>query len=291
MSTARPPSTAGPLLGAHVSAAGGVDRAPERGEALGCRSVQIFVRNPNRWRSAELRAETVEAFRAARRETAVRSVVAHAGYLINLAAADRGVLARSRRALADELDRSRRLGLDALVVHPGAHLGAGEEQGIERAVRSLDAVLAARPADDPVLLLENTAGQGTLLGATIEQLAAILDRCRWRDRLGLCIDTCHAFAAGYAIHRPDGAEELWERIDRLAGLSRLRCLHLNDSRHGLGSHRDRHANLGKGRIGLDTFRRLSVDPRFAGLPLVLETPRGEDGGGHRRDLERLRGAS
>lgn len=279
----------GPLLGAHVSAAGGVDLAVPRARALGCRSLQLFVRNPNQWRSPRLAPETVEAFHEARREGGrPLAAVAHAGYLINLAATDRGVLARSRRALVDELERARRLGLDAVVVHPGAHLGAGPEKGMARAARSLDAVLAERPADDPVLLLENTAGQGTLLGAGLEELAGILDRCAARDRLGLCVDSCHAFAAGHALHDGAGYEAFWERLDRLLGRERLRCVHVNDSREPFGSRRDRHANLGRGRMGLEVFRRLTLDPRLDGLPLVLETPRGEDGAGHRRDLELLR---
>lgn len=255
---------------------------------MGCSSVQIFVRNPNRWRSPELGADRIEAFRSARRTAGLGRALAHAGYLINLGATDPDVLDRSLAALRDELERARRLGLDGVVVHPGAHLGTGSRAGVERVARALDAVLAERPADDPLLLLENTAGQGTLLGSSVEELAAITESCRRPEALGLCVDTCHAFAAGYAIHEEDGYERLWRRIAELLGRSRLRCLHLNDSREPFGSRRDRHANLGRGRIGVATFRRLVLDSRFAGLPLVLETPGGEDGGGQRRDLELLR---
>jgi deoxyribonuclease-4 len=248
----------------------------------------MFTRNPNQWQAPKLAATVVEAFRAARSDSGVRITVSHAGYLINLAARERAVRDRSRRALRDELERARRLGLDAVVVHPGAHVGAGEARGLARAARSLDAVLRDRPAGDPPLLLENTAGQGTLLGHRIEQLAAIIDLSHHPARLGLCVDTCHAFAAGYALHEVHSYEAFWEEIDRLIGLSRLGCVHLNDSLRPFASRRDRHANLGHGRIGLETFRRLLRDPRLDGLPLILETPWGDRGAGHRSDLGVLR---
>lgn len=259
----------------------------ERAREIGCEAVQIFVKSPQQWRGARLEGAEVEAFRAARQATGVGPVVAHAAYLINLAAPDQGVLSRSRRGLADELARCGRLGVDALVVHPGAHLGAGVERGLGRAAASLREVLA-RTQPGARLLVENTAGQGTVLGAELEQLAALLERVAAPERLGLCIDTCHAFAAGYSLDRSAAYRRFWERLDALAGLTAIGCLHLNDSAHARGSRRDRHANLGEGEIGDALFRRLVRDPALAALPMILETPRGADGRGHARDLAKLR---
>ena len=281
-----------PPFGAHVSVAGGVDRAFPRGEALGCRAIQVFVKSPNRWAGPPLEASTVEAFRAAREASPIGPVVAHAAYLVNLAATDARVLERSLAGLADELDRCDRLGIDALVVHPGAHLGAGTVAGTARVARSLEPILAERPTAGARLLLELTAGQGTVLGRRLEELARIRDGLgpglAGGGALGLCIDTCHAFAAGYGIDRRRGYDRFWRRLDRHFDARDLAALHLNDSRYPCGSRRDRHANLGEGAIGTALFKRLLADPRTRGVPMILETPLGEERAGHRRDLARLR---
>lgn len=277
-----------PPIGAHVSIAGGVCRAIERGVKAGYDAIQIFVKSPNRWQGPRLGPEEAERFRDLRRDSPLRAVIAHAAYLINLAARDRTVLRRSRKALEDELDRCDQLGLDGLVLHPGAHMGLGAERGVERVGESLRRVLEKRQPDSCPVLLEITAGQGTTLGHRLEQLAAMRQASGLAERIGLCLDTCHAFAAGYPIHRPRGVDELIEALASGPGLQALRALHLNDSRHPFDSRRDRHANLGEGEIGAAAFRRIVRDPALARVPMVLETPRGDGGEGHRRDFRRLR---
>ncbi len=278
----------GPPLGAHVSIAGGVERAIERARELRCETAQIFVKNASQWAGKPLDDESAAAFRDARADSPLGAIVAHASYLINLAARDRSILAKSRRALADELERCERLGIDGLVVHPGAHMGAGEERGGARVAESLDRVLAGRRPSRTRILLENTAGQGTVLGHRLEQLAAIRAACSRPERIGVCIDTCHAFAAGYEVHLEEGYEAFFERFRRLFADADLGCIHVNDSKRELGSRRDRHANLGRGEIGSGLFRRLVADRRLFGVPMILETPMGEESRGHRRDLKLLK---
>jgi deoxyribonuclease-4 len=288
----RPSPAAGPPLGAHVSVAGGLARAFERGEELGCGAIQIFVKNANQWQARPLADDEAAGFRAAHAASPIRPVVAHASYLINLAATDPLVLDRSRAALADELERCGRLGVAGLVLHPGAHLGTGEDEGIGRAAASLDAVFAGLPEQSerrPVrLLLENTAGQGSCLGHRLEHLAAIRARSAHSHRVGFCLDTCHAFAAGYAIHEPGGYDDFVAEVEARLGLATLGCFHLNDSVRGFASRRDRHAHIGEGEIGLGLFERLLHDPRLQGIPMVLETEPGDEMAGHRRDLDALR---
>ncbi len=276
------------LLGAHVSIAGGTPLAIGRATELAVTACQIFVKNASQWRSKPLSKPEAAEFIDRRQASAIRYVVAHSTYLVNLASTDPANRERSIATLADELQRARALDLDGVVVHPGAHLGAGEAQGLARIARSLERVLDRVPPECPPVLLENTAGQGTVLGYRIEQLAEIRDLCRAGDRLGACIDTCHAFAAGYDLAAPAGVEELLDRFETLFGLEGLRCMHLNDSRHPLGSRKDRHANLGAGEIGSGAFERIMTSTRLQRVPLILETPIGDDGLGHARDLELLR---
>ena len=282
-----------PPLGAHVSVAGGLANAFPRGEELACTAIQIFVKNANQWRARPLAEEEVEEFRAAREASAIGPVVAHASYLVNLAASAPAVRERSVAALADEMGRCARLGVDALVLHPGAHLGAGEEVGVERAAAALDRALDAAFADHPDagtrLLLENTAGQGTCLGHRLEHLTEIRTRSAHASRIGVCLDTCHAFAAGYALHEEAGYEEFWGEVDGRLGLGLVGCLHLNDSAKTFASRRDRHAHIGEGEMGIAPFARLLNDQRLAKVPMVIETETGDDREGHRRDLATLRG--
>jgi deoxyribonuclease-4 len=277
-----------PLLGAHVSVAGGLPTALERGVELGCDALQIFVKNNSRWRGRELTDDEARRFAAAREAAGIGPVFAHASYLLNLASPDATTHRRSLAALGDELDRCDRLALDGLVVHPGAHVGAGEDAGLDRVRASIDCVLARYPGPTP-LLLELTAGQGTVLGHRLEHLAALRTATDSRRSIGVCIDTCHAFAAGYPIHTRRGYESFCRQIAATVGTDAVGCFHLNDSTGDLGSRRDRHANLGRGAIGLPTFRRLVADSTWQAVPMILETPRGDDGSGHRRDLARLRG--
>jgi deoxyribonuclease-4 len=268
--------------------AGGVARAIGRGEDLGCTAIQIFVKNANRWHGKPIDEDDAAAFRAGREASPIGPAVAHASYLINLGATDETVLARSKAALADELARCAQVGVDALVLHPGAHLGTGEDAGIDRIAAVLDPILAVAPPG-PRLLLENTAGQGTTLGWRLEHLEAILARLGHSPRVGVCLDTCHAFAAGYPVHEESGYADFWSEVDARLGLDCVGCLHLNDSLKPFASRRDRHAHIGEGEIGLDLFARLLHDPRLAAVPMVIETETGDDLEGHRRDLEVLRG--
>ncbi|HVS01282.1 MAG TPA: deoxyribonuclease IV [Thermoanaerobaculia bacterium] len=274
------------LLGAHVSVAGGLPTAFTRSAALGCAALQIFVKNASRWQGRELTAAEADAFATAWRDCAEPPVVAHGAYLLNLAAPPGEVRERSRRGLADEIERSRRLGLAGLVVHPGAHLGAGEERGLLRVAASLDGVLGELEPG-PRVLLEVTAGQGSALGWRLEHLERIVALSAHRERLGICLDTCHLFAAGYPVHRPEGLDDLLAEVDRRFGAERLGCIHLNDSQRPFASRRDRHANIGAGEIGRDAFAYLVRHPRLMGVPLILETP-DDDGQGHARDLALLR---
>ena len=282
------------FLGAHVSVAGGLPRAFERGRALGCTAMQVFVKNASRWQGKVLEEDEVAAFRAARADWHGVPLVAHAAYLINLAAGDPVVRARSRAGLADELERCERLGVDGLVVHPGAHGGAGPAKGIRRVAASLDAVLKERPRGGPRVLLETTAGQGTCLGWRLEQLEAIIERSRYPESLAVCLDTCHLHAAGYAVDTPEGIDAVLAEAGARFGRERLACVHVNDSKYPRGARRDRHANLGEGTIGRDAFAHLLRAPELAQVPLIVETPDDDEhpdrpgNSGHARDLALLR---
>lgn len=278
-----------PPLGAHVSVAGGLANAFERAADLGFDAMQIFVKNASQWRARDLEEEEISTFRGAHQASAVGPLVAHASYLINLAATDPVILEKSLDALTDELLRCSRLGVQGLVLHPGAHLGAGEEAGIEKVAASLDAVLGDLPDVSTRVLLENTAGQGSCLGWRLEQLAAMRERVAEPERVGFCLDTCHTFAAGYPIHEEAGFTEFWDEVEQRLGLEALGCLHLNDSVKPFGSRRDRHAHIGEGEIGLGCFERLLTEPRLRTVPMVLETEPGDDMKGHRRDLKTLLG--
>ncbi len=277
-----------PPLGAHVSIAGGISMAITRGEELGCEAIQVFVKNASQWVGKPLVDDEVGRFRELHAASPIGPIAAHSTYLINLASSDPTNRDRSRQALRDELDRCQRLGIPFLVLHPGAHLGAGEKKGLKKVATSLDNVFRAAGGGETRILLENTAGQGTVLGHRLSHLAAIRDHSAHPDRLGICLDTCHAFAAGYALHEEEGYEAFFARIDELFGREEPRCLHLNDSKKPFDSRRDRHANIGKGEIGSDLFARLVHDPRLQTVPMILETPLGDDDLGHKKDLERLR---
>jgi deoxyribonuclease-4 len=264
------------LLGAHVSVAGGLAKAPYRGRAIGADAIQIFTRNQVQWRARPLGRAEAEAFRAAMAGSGLTRAVSHGSYLVNLASPDRALLQRSRRAFVAELRRCAALGIPHAVLHPGAHSGRGPEAGIRRIVASLDQALARVEGEEVMPLLEVTAGQGTSIGHRFEQLAEILSRVKHPDRVGICLDTCHLFAAGYDIASPRGYERTIEELSRCIGVERVKLIHLNDAREGLASHLDRHAPIGQGRLGRHTFTRLLRDQRFRDVPMVLETPGGPE---------------
>ncbi len=283
-----PAAMSRPALGAHVSTSGGLIRAFARGNEIGCEALQIFVKSPNQWRAKPLAADEAEAFRAAHAAAGKLPLVAHAAYLINLAAPDPAILEKSRAGLADELRRGAAIGLDGVVVHPGAHLGRGIDAALTAIAESLDALSEGLESNTPKILVELTAGQGTVVGHTLEQLAQIRARAACRERIAFCLDTCHAFAAGYELGTAAGVEEFLAEIERHLGFELVACLHVNDSQGERGSRKDRHANIGAGKIGLEGFRRLLGEPRLAAAPAILETPIGDDELGHARDLEKLR---
>lgn len=270
--------------------AGGLATAFARAAELDCTTMQIFVKNASQWRGRPLEEDDVAAFRKAWKASRVGPVVAHASYLVNLAAAEGELRERSIAALADELERCRRLGLDGLVFHPGAHVGAGEEEGLARVAAGLAAVLAAAPAGPTKLLIENTAGQGTCLGHRLEHLAALGEKLEAvaPGRLGYCLDTCHAFAAGYALGDEEGFAAFVAEVGATLGWDRVHAFHLNDSVKPCGSRRDRHAHIGEGEIGGAAFARLLAEPRVRHIPMILETETGDEMSGHRQDLETLR---
>ena len=250
--------------------------------------LQIFVKSPNQWKAKPIVEEDADAFRAAHAASPIGTITAHAAYLINLAAPDAEILAKSRAGLTDELERCDALGVPGLVVHPGAHLGRGEDEGLSAIAESIDAIVAKRLAAPTRILVELTAGQGSVLGRTLEQLATIRARARHGDRIGFCLDTCHAFASGYAIETPAGWNDFLAELEKTIGFASVHCIHLNDSVHERGSRKDRHENIGQGKIGAEAFRRLLAEKRFAKVPMVLETPLGDDELGHARDLATLR---
>ncbi len=268
-------------LGAHMSIAGGVDRALERGASIGCDAIQIFLKNNMQWRGRKLSMAEVKRFRAARRGP----VFAHSTYLINLAATNPAFLRKSIAALIDEVERAAALDVPFIVMHPGAHMGAGETAGLKKVARSLDEIFRATPRCRVCIALETTAGQGTNLGYRFEHLAEIFQSSRHPGRLAVCVDTCHLFAAGYDIRTPRGYRQAMRALDHLVGYRQVVAFHLNDSKTLLGSRVDRHEHIGKGKIGLAGFRHVLRDRRWRDLPMVLETPKGED---LREDVENLR---
>jgi deoxyribonuclease-4 len=279
------PSAVGLRLGAHMSIAGGVSKALERGHSIGWQAIQIFTRNQRQWRSKPLAAQEIERFHTKQAQTGIRPVVAHDSYLINLGSPDDALWEKSLRAYIVELRRCQALGIPYLVMHPGSHVGSGEEAGLRRVASALDRAHDATPDATVMTLLETTAGQGTNLGHRFEHLAAIREAVQNPDRVGVCFDTCHAFAAGYDLRTPETYAATMAEFDRILGLETLRCLHLNDCKRELGSNVDRHEHIGQGALGLEAFRLLMNDPRLAGLPGLLETPKGPE---MLEDVENLR---
>ncbi len=274
-------------LGAHMSIAGGLHLAFNHAVAAGCGVLQIFTKSSNQWRAKPLTDDDVARFEEARRRTGIRRVVAHDSYLINLASPDPALWKKSLDAFLVELERAERLGLDGLVFHPGAHMGAGEEAGLGRVAKALDAAHTRCRGYRCRTLIETTAGQGTSLGWRFEHLAGLLDRVRDPARVGVCLDTCHVFAAGYDLRTPSAYRATMRAFDRIVGLERIQAFHVNDSKRELGSRVDRHAHIGAGMIGLEGFRCLMNDRRFRRVPMILETEK--EGDMDRANLAALRG--
>jgi len=272
-------------FGAHLSIAGGVHHALEAAHALGCATVQVFVKNQRQWRAAPLAPDDVERWHRLHAQSGFGPVVAHATYLINLASSDRTLYARSRNAFAEELLRCQALNIPYLVVHPGAAGDSSTARALDRVAAALNRIFDTHPDLRTMPLLETTAGQGTALGRTFDELAAIITRVQEPHRVGVCVDTCHVFAAGYDIRPPDAYAATIAAAARSIGLDRIRCWHLNDCQGDCGAHRDRHAHIGRGQLGTAAFRNVLGDRRFLGLPMILETPKGLDARG--RDFDRV----
>lgn len=274
------------LLGAHVSVAGGLDNAFARGLESHCTALQIFTKNANRWQGKPISSDAADAFKDAWQKSGIGPVIAHDAYLINLASPKQGVWDKSKAALRDELSRCAQLGITGLVMHPGAHLGTGVGTGIERIREAFREILPETPPEVR-LLLENTAGQGTYLGGDFAHLAALLEGFD-EDRFGVCFDTCHAHTAGYDLSTEESYAAVMAEFERLIGLKQIKAFHLNDCLKPCGSKVDRHTHIGQGTIGRTGFACLMQDQRFAEIPMVLETPKGDGAEMDRVNLELLR---
>lgn len=263
-------------FGAHMSIAGGIDKAVRRGQEVGCETIQVFVKNANRWKAKPLEPEVIKRFQQAVEKTKISPVIAHTAYLINAASPNEELWMKSLEALVIEVERCAALGIPFLVMHPGAHSGAGEQTGLNRITTALNEALKRTENSEVTILLETTAGQGSLLGGRFEHLAQLLNDSFYPERLGVCLDTCHIFAAGYDLRTEEASEETFREFEEIVGLDNLKAIHLNDSKGELGARRDRHDHIGMGMIGLEGFRWLVNNPALSHLPMVLETPKGAD---------------
>jgi deoxyribonuclease-4 len=263
-------------LGAHMSIAGGFDKAVQRAHSVESDALQIFTKNQKQWKAKPILDDEVTLYRQQCVDCAIDPVVAHDSYLINLASPKDDMWEKSIEAFRIELERCEQMGIPFLVTHPGAHTGSGTEAGIARVITALDRIHTDLPGYKVRTLLETTAGQGTTLGATFEELAAIIGGVASSERLGVCYDTCHTFVAGYDIRTPETYAETMQQFDRTIGLGMIETFHFNDALTEFGSKRDRHAHIGAGFIGVEGFRHIMNDRRFAGKPALLETEKGED---------------
>jgi deoxyribonuclease IV len=275
-------------IGAHMSIAGGLHLALERGREVGCGAVQIFLKNQRQWAARPLDDEAIRAFATARRRTGIQRVFAHSSYLINLASPDATAWAQAVDAFTDELERGEALGLSCVVIHPGSHMGAGLEPGLRRVIGALDQALERTSGYRIKVALENTAGAGNAVGRTFAELATMIDGAARPERIGVCIDTCHLFAAGYDLRTAAGYTRAMVECEATVGRGRVLAFHLNDARAPFGSGLDRHEHIGRGFLGLAAFRRLLNDRRFARVPKVLETPKDPEPTSDLRNLATLR---
>jgi deoxyribonuclease-4 len=265
-----------PRLGAHMSIAGGVSRAIVRGHSIHCEAIQVFTKNQRRWAEPDIPPEEIAAFKELQAETGIHPIISHDSYLTNLASPDDDLWHRSVASLIRELKRCEALGIPYMNMHPGSHTGSGEETGLRRVAQGLDTVHRATPNCRVMTLLETTAGQGSDLGYTFEHLRDVMEMAATPERMGICLDTCHVFAAGYELRSAEGYGATFAELEALIGLEHLRAFHLNGSQGGLRSRLDRHAQISEGELGLAPFRMLLNDPRFADRPMVLETPKGKE---------------
>ena len=275
-------------LGAHLSIAGGVDKSFDRAVELDCTAFQIFTKSNRQWRANPLKPDEIERYHGQQAATGISPVVCHASYLLNLGTPDDALWHKSIEALVEELERCEALHIPTLVLHPGSHVKSGVNAGIVRVAQGLDMVHQRLPDYRVRVALEITAGQGTALGSSFEEVVAIIETTPSYDRLDVCFDTCHALAAGYEFRTPESYETMMTNFDRVIGLSRLAAIHMNDSQKDLGSRVDRHEHIGEGFIGLEPFGFFLNDPRLQQIPFLLETPVKDDPGDNQRNLRALR---
>ena len=278
----------GPLLGAHMSISGGVDKALLAGKKANCDVIQIFTKSSRQWIAQPYSRDEIQQFALNQKETGITTVIAHDSYLLNFGSPDKNLRRKSVAAFIDEMERCEALSIPFLIAHPGAHTGAGEQQGTDNIARSLDEIHKACPGYRVKITLEITAGQGTTLGFRFDQIRSIIDAANEGERLRVCFDTQHAFAAGYDIRTKEGYERTFTEFEEKIGLKLLAAFHLNDSKKEYHSRVDRHEHIGKGHIGIEAFRLLMNDQRFWGLPMCLETPKGPDLKEDRENLGLLR---
>ncbi|MEI6777304.1 MAG: deoxyribonuclease IV [Chloroflexales bacterium] len=271
-------------FGAHMSISGGVSKAFARGAQVDCEAMQIFSKNERQWNAKPIPPEEVLTFKAEQERTGIGPVIVHDSYLINLAAPADELWEKSIAAFSHELERCDLLGIPYIVTHPGAHTGSGEEVGLEREAVALNRIFESGVGGRTTVLLETTAGQGSALGNRFEHLARLFELVPHHDRMAVCVDTCHIFAAGYDIRDEASYRATFDAFERIVGVGRIKCFHLNDSQKDLGSRVDRHSHIGQGCIGQEGFRLLVNDPRFVGIPMIIETPKGD---GIAEDVENL----
>lgn len=261
------------LFGAHMSIAGEIHRAIERGESIGCSAIQIFTKSNRQWMAKPLLPEHIELFKKTWQNSSITSIIAHASYLLNIGSADQNLEEKSLSALKIEFQRCADLTIPYLVLHPGSHTNTGEKECIERISKNLDHLLTAIPHG--MILLETMAGQGSQIGYTFEQLAEIIKNSVHKKRIGVCFDTCHAFAAGYDLRTLESYRRMWKYFDTVIGIEKIKAFHVNDSQKDLGSRVDRHTDIGNGKLGLEAFELLFNDPTFFDIPKILETPKAD----------------
>jgi len=277
----------GILVGAHISISDGFAKAIEYGEEIGCTAIQIFTKSSRSYSAKKITEEEIQAFKEAQKNSDIKCVVAHTAYIINIGSSKADTERKSVASLKEELSRCEQLGIPYLVLHPGSHLGAGEEKCIKKISKNLDIALA-KSTGKTKILLETMSGQGTNIGYKFEQLKQIRDLCKHKKLIGVCFDTCHTYSAGYDFGTPQGYKETFKEFGKILGLTRLKAIHLNDSKTRLNSRKDRHENIGKGKIPPKAFELIMKDKRFAKIPKILETPVDEKLTQHKREIELLK---
>jgi len=260
------------LLGAHMSIAGGLEKSIERGESINCTTIQIFTKSNRQWNARPLTSEEINLFKNKAASSQINPIVAHTSYLINIGAYKKETYEKSKLSLTQELLRCQKLGIPYLVLHPGAYTNGTKKNSLETIARTLDDIFLENPSNI-MILLENMAGQGTTIGSTLEQLATIYDKSKFKERIGICFDTCHAWAAGYDLSNKTAYNTLWKNFDEILGMNLLKCIHLNDSKNELYSNVDRHEHIGKGKMGIKSFTFIMNDQRLFNIPKILETPK------------------